>query len=495
MEEKDEAVEALMDVNGLRYMMTPGVSVATTRILREWDSQRASYSPGEVMQFIIGSGAAFVDPRNSYLKFTLRISGSDATKTTYRYFWGNDPAGRQNALNLFNDYRLTHSSGYEIDRIQAHLAAWTYLRDAYTKSKEWFDTVGSLMRGVQTGPDPVTFGQDGSGGALLFSNPQEATQNFADINSTMGTGGASNKFQVRKPFIPVPLVGGGTDLTVDVIIPLSAISGIWDNDQLSPPYLMAGLNLQMTVASKYTAFTLRTTAADPADIADDWTFSVENPRMCLETITFTDAVVRALSQTSVTNGLEMPFMATHYVSSTAFNSNNSIQINRGLSRANAVIVRNYTADQVASNTGAMKLDSQAANYMPTGANNGFQVKLGSEFMPTRPLDQPMALYHATQTAFGNWRADQMNTVTINDFSGRGPNVTGGVPNPTAVLGAFAMTLEKSSTLAQSGSPISASRDLQITFGSQFPAGNRLVDCFITYVLLVTLFADSALIRN
>ena len=44
-EERDAGVRSLIDVNGLAYRMTPGMSVATSRVTREWDALRAEYKP------------------------------------------------------------------------------------------------------------------------------------------------------------------------------------------------------------------------------------------------------------------------------------------------------------------------------------------------------------------------------------------------------------------------------------------------------------------
>ena len=106
----------------------------------------------------------------------------------------------------------------------------------------------------------------------------------------------------------------------------------------------------------------------------------------------------------------------------------------------------------------------------------------------------------------------------------GPNgVFSGEFPYTAGLGVFCMTLEKSSTLAQSGSPISASRDLRIDIGpvnistyltgsvkllGQVPAASTpysaLTDVkwngmylvvFVPYVCLCTVFLDSILVRS
>ena len=73
-EERDAGVRSLIDVNGLAYRMTPGMSVATSRITREWDALRPVYAPGDVLSFAISSGAAYVDPDNSYIKFQVQIA-------------------------------------------------------------------------------------------------------------------------------------------------------------------------------------------------------------------------------------------------------------------------------------------------------------------------------------------------------------------------------------------------------------------------------------
>ena len=213
-EERDAGVRSLIDVNGLAYRMTPGMSVATSRITREWDALRPVYAPGDVLSFAISSGAAYVDPDNSYIKFQVQIAVppapvSGAVKTQqpyYRFYWGEDTEGRQTALNLFQDMRLTHSSGYEIDRINRGFAAYKYIELAYTKDKQWWDTYGSLMRGmqVQTGTidangamtadsvlaHPLFFGADGGRGGTpdtyYFSNKVGGT-------TSQGLGGPINQ--------------------------------------------------------------------------------------------------------------------------------------------------------------------------------------------------------------------------------------------------------------------------------------------------------------
>ena len=526
-EEMDVGVRSLIDVNGLAYRMTPGMSVATSRVTRTWDALRSSYAEGDVMSFAISSGAAFVDPDNSYISFQLQIT-TDAVgaQGSYRYFWGNDTKGRQGCLNLFQDMRLTHSSGYEIDRVVKGFAPWRYIQNAYTKDVEWFDTVGSLLRGRQYAPKQGSnfYGNDGSGGAWPDVLPVQAPQGIlapADQLTTVQQFGYNssssppsvlaglNQSNGARPF------GLGDDaataagtIIVHCVVPLSCISGIWDTDQLSPSFLMAGARLELTIQNHAQVFVVR--SSDAAGSVPDpslWTISVVNPKLYLETITFTDAVLRAISMVSANSGLEIPFIAMHYSSVVPSASGTSAQINRGLSRANMVVVRNYPQTAVANTSRTSTIDSVAAYWLEPNTQ-GWQAKLGSEFMPTEAILRPMPLYHAVQNAFGNWKADRRNTVTSADYSGRGSlnsaNTAGAFALfcPFATLGVYAMTLEKSSTLAQSGSPISASRDLNVVYGgSDFSAysdplwGGILSDIYVPYVTLATVFLDSVLTRS
>ena len=244
------------------------------------------------------------------------------------------------------------------------------------------------------------------------------------------------------------------------------------------------------------------------------------PKLVLETITFTDAVLRSISMTSASSGLEIPFVAMHYSQAPLSQTSASIQINRGLSRANMVIIRPYPVSTTQPT--ALTLDCNKVYYWPTSSpsvdyqwngGGGFQAKLGAEFMPNRPVDNPIQMYHTTQNAFGNWKSDRRNTVTLEDFMGRGLTAGRAVFDQTyadfpvqSCLGCMAQSLEKSSTLAQSGSPISAARDLNVVWGpvdqsllskyrDSVDWNGMIVDIFVPYVCLATVYLDSVLTRS
>jgi hypothetical protein len=280
----------------------------------------------------------------------------------------------------------------------------------------------------------------------------------------------------------------------------------------------------LTVASVAQAFQARVAldavAAAPVNAlsAGDVTLTIRNPKLVLETVTFTDAVLRSLSMTSASSGLEIPFTAVHYSQAPMRDTSMSVQINRGLSRANMAIVRPYPV--IVSGPGGLSYDSNKTYYIPSAnpaGGGGFQTKLGAEFMPNKPIDNPLQMYHNTQMTFNNWKSDRRNTVTIADYAGRG--ITAGAarfnaaPESTAYpnaawpvqscLGIYAQTLEKSALLVQSGSPISAARDLNLTWGPtdailQYLGaqwGGLMVDIFIPYTTLATVFLDSILTRS
>lgn len=523
----EAGVRSLLEINGLSYRMTPGMSVATSRVTREWNAIRASYSPGDILSFPVSSGAAYIDPDNSYLAFNVVIQLNAGAGGPYSpngsnnlFFWGSDRMGRQNCLNLFKDMRYTHSSGYEVDRVTRGFAPWKYIQHAYTKDEEWHMTVGSLLRGVQTSQNASVYAyNDGSGpaygrsisatGNATYPPPLgqiataaqavDAEDMFYDSNHNVFAGKFMNNPEMR----PFSSDVNNDAITIRCIVPLSCISGIFDNDQLSPSFLVAGSRLDLTLQDKTQVWQIKT--KDGGAPTNNYNYSIQDPRIVLETITFTDAVLRAISMTSANVGLEIPFTAMHYSNAPIGTSDMSIQVNRGLSRANMVIVRLYP-NTAADNTGrCAALDSVAA-YQVTPDVQGWQAKLGAEFMPAVPISDPLQLYHAVQTAFGNWKADRRNTVKMVDYIGGqsfGPSLA---PLqqfcPYSTLGIYAMTLEKSTTLAQSGSPISAARDLNVVFGSpnlmvyNSPVWNNLAaDVYIPYVQLATVFLDSVLTRS
>lgn len=511
----DPAVRGLIDVNGLSYRMAPGLSVATSRVTREWDALRNVYNQGETVVFAVSSGAAYVDPENSYITFRMRVGMPDNTPVANDdqienpanlacgYNWGGSltaapasssappsvlPEYRQNALNLFESMRLIHSSGYEIDRLQRGFASWHYIKNAMTKDDMWYKGKGALLRGRQVlnGFDQTNldvtkrFIWDGGNGGVGTRIPGDV-KNFVH----------AFKVLTKEDNTTLPQ-GRSIGFAVDVVIPLSCISGIFETDALLPSYLMAGARIELRLKSLAEAL-VAGDGLKANDKALGAVFDIESPKLVLETVTLTDATLRAISMTSATSGLELPFVQVHQTEAQMTADNTNVQINRGLSRANMIVARPHYGYTPAITP---LVDSVQALVDLPDKVTGFQVKLGAEFMPSRRVDKAIRLWQQLQVAFGAFKSDYGHSIDYYSY--------------LYGLGFLGQTLEKSSTLAQSGSPISASRDLNMVIETtNVPPANdaaipsevdpnitdQRVDVWVPHVALATVFLDSVLIRN
>jgi hypothetical protein len=358
-----------------------------------------------------------------------------------------------------------------------------------TKDDAWFKGRGALLRGQQVNIDPAEMPNvaavagvydGGNGGSPEIKVlAKQLGQQEVDYQAYL------HAFKLQPKPLGSPDYPGAkpNGFEADIVIPLSCISGIFETDALLPSFLMAGARIELQLKTLQQAMVALSGSA-PAN-AVSALFEITQPKLVLETVTLTDATLRAISMTSASSGLEMPFVQVHQTQTQMTAESTSIQINRGLSRANMVVSRVFDRWKAAAEP---YRDSVCARQNFPAIVTGFQVKLGAEFMPSRRLEGALRLWQQAQVAFGSFKADYCHSVDFVSYLQR--------------LGYLAQTLEKSSTLAQSGSPISASRDLNIVIENSdvTPAGGDpnsevRVDVWVPHVALATVFLDSVLIRN
>lgn len=416
-------MSALLGVNSLDYRMAPSLSVFTTRTMRSWPAGNSSYSPGSEMSFTLSSGAAYIDPKNSYIQFKLFLD-KQTTAPSGTVGWslsdGTEPVTGAGAINLFDSYYYNHSSGYELDRLNGGMGTLATLKGAHRMSAGKTKTVTSLYNTVPA----------------------------------------------------MPTVEASKETTY--LIPLSELSGIFDTDTILPGFMVAGSRLNIKLKSNINnALVIGTTGLTPGS----WEIRDAEINLCC--LTPTDAVVRALSMQSASTGLEIPFERTFMtsVSQVEKKANVSVQVTRALSRANAIIV----APVDGSANGVVTKDYNSPLKGSDTKITSFQVKLGAETMPAQPARGLLAFYHQTLEAFGAFRTQLGSGVTTADFDAKAFCLT--------------QTLEKSSTLSQSGSSIAANRDLnmEITLEATSPALEHRV--FVPHVALATVFLDSVIVRS
>lgn len=508
------SAQQLMDLNGLTYRLDPSLSVATQRVQREYQTVRDQYNPGEWLVATFGTGATYVDARNSYLEFDLSFTFTQASSedthklrganqvslNQERYYLGlaggTTPDSGQ-ASSCFDTIRWVHSSGTELIR-EEQANRYNAIRNAFENSQDYNDTVGGMNSWLVDGLD-------------------------LDLTAAGGVRAA---------------VAAPRNYTRKVVLPLCQLTSAWSQSSLLPSFLIAGSTIELRISAIVDMFrTWRLLEYSDPQVADPGpppvtsnvrivpstgrfvpgaslipgdvplpsgtagpavaNVTINKPRLVCETITLTDAVQRALANLSSGRGLEYPIESQFYQRADASEKSNvSVQVTRALSRVNRM-----DASPRSTNIGESLGDAAAAvaagiytSYDTTGTwsignsrfdepGDSFYVQLGAETMPIVPISHPLKQYHAALVTFGKM-IDRFNppTVSLARFKENKAIMT--VP------------LEKSSTLSQSGVSVSAQRtaNFDITFADT-AAKSRDVDLFVTYVKLLTCFLDNVVVRS
>ncbi len=537
-------VGALLEVNRLDFRLPPSLSVATSRAEKHYPALVQDQVMGDTIQFLVSSGAAYVDLMNSYISFDLLFDLAAANEAIRM-------SPHVGYANMFQKYVITHSSGVELDRQNAAAGEWAQIKNYYDKSQHKRRVHGSLYclnddgrPGNPLWDTNVAYaqGKEGDDGPLGLYDSTTAFNasgytGFPDGGTTagyptaVGNWAPPSKVYLQKERIGtgadtqsavVPLSAGyiqsynPDDQTVHVVIPLASIAGIFDNGLIAPSFLMSGMRIDLQTYTKEHFFQLWKTpggAAQPTWNAAD-RVRIRGATIHLESFQLTDAITRKLSKISGTSGLEWYWDAVHQSQVTSQGTSVGLQVNRALSRANNVIVKtrsvnrigNPAVDSFASDpwkTRQLTSDLSTANAAVLSDMNSFQVQLGSEYIPAAPIQDVEDFLHSAIKTFGGFRRiDDVVGVPLWDFIGNQPLLatTAGTANLIlGPLGIAAVPLETSSTLQQAGAAISAQRtavvNCQYTTARADAASARQLDLFIVYSKLATLFLDSTVVRS
>jgi hypothetical protein len=449
-----ERVSDLLLVNQLSYVLPPSLSVAVTRSHAAYQANQAEYSEGQTISVTMSSGGQFVNFRESYLKLTVQQIG--AANTTTLPLWvaelndipGPDfRSGRNGVMNLFRSLRWVHASGTEIDQHVENLALWSYIKSRYTYSSDQTYNFGS-------------------------------TQDFETLNRDVAvftSGGATHTF----------------------LIPLSDISDAFNQQQLCPSFLCAGSRLELRLNPWEDAFCVQTIAAGAIPVAPaviPSSYVVSNVEIVLQQVQLTDAISRAIHNTSATSGLEYAFTSVAVTTQTNANTSGSIQLSRALSRANACFVARRSFRQVSA---AVDIRSRRQTHAPSflkivkdGTSGQFRVMLGGQQIPQTPVRSEREAYFHMLVAMGAaFDPTRCNTVSFHDYQGVAFNELSDT--------VYGISLETSSTLNQSGSAVSAQRVLlfDYTDAEVDASGSSQYTMFVPHVRLASCYLDSVIVRT
>jgi hypothetical protein len=556
MDATASGTSALMAVNGLNYGANDtSMSVVSSRKYKSFFSLGTSYTPGQIMQFVLSSGSEYMNARNSYIKFDVSVGPPTGTNAAYPVTFGSG----KGATNLFSEMVLVHSSGAEIDRTQ-DLATWCAHRNHWDKSSDWLNSIGSAMGleedqaySTEAGPSRQSVASNDLGYPLsaelakasgttititgagdLPSNPQEIWKQgdqlqvggstFVVVSAAGDTTthtitiypsptvtitatpiSASEVFRVRMYPSGATQVGVFEDATPKTfIIPLSQLSDIFDqNGQLLPNYLIAGSRLDLTLNQGTVAMFCNST--DGAVVNGNIPYTITSAEIVLDLYTLVDSVIRQLSAISATSGLSIDFSGYWHNASTLTSGdiNAAINISKALSQANAVHVIIRDADKVNPGDTAMSRDS--FDTVPYAQISNWQFVLGSQFIPQQPVDNLHESFIQTQAAWLKLDQALPNNVDITlKYADASPKDKGGLfpisastdygSKASIKTGIISLTMERNQMLTNSGQAISAQRGLQTLINMSSNSTTRLFTLFIDYLRLVDVFTDQITVR-
>jgi hypothetical protein len=249
--DKGAARAGLIGINNLNYRLEPDMSVAVNCTDKNHFFQQQQYTNSQRAVCVLNSGADYIDPRRSFLCFTIRLpEQSDSRKVDdngYGVNLGGTVRGNENitfgkpktispygfdakgyygsAINLIHSITISTRSGDELSRIE-RLNLLQYILNPWTRDQAWNDTVGAAM------------GQN----------------QFFTVSDDFDTNRDRKMLEMR------------------VAIPMYCLSGLFNYDKLLPSMLMSGLRIEIAWASPQTAFVR----------------SVATPKCCDMTMAFSD---------------------------------------------------------------------------------------------------------------------------------------------------------------------------------------------------------------
>jgi hypothetical protein len=326
---------------------------------------------------------------------------------------------------------------------------------------------------------------------------------------------------------------------VRVVIPLTHLIPMFRNNLLAPSYLIAGLRIELGTYAKETFFqsvtVLNKAGFDQDYVPFTWnplhSVQIQNPVINFETFTLTDAITRKIAQISAASGLEWSWDAIHQSFTTTSSTDFSYSINRNISRANIVVVKtrsvnnltaqseNYFASDAwdsplplpritfpmtyPQNPLANDRKPSSGDQAYDGTMASFQVQLGALYIPAQPIVNTTEFLHSALKTFCQYRRnDEVGGVPLFQFRGQAYSIApadndlidaiardstppGSTPPPvyytrtlTSIPDNFSRTLpslaiacvplESSSTLQQSGAAISPARTAIVNMRWLYP---------------------------
>ncbi len=543
-------VETMLDFNALQYEMFPDLSVCTERTMKNAFFQRDNYDANTTAYAVLNSGSDFIDGRNSYLIFNIKYSVSDPGQGGNEIVsWGKSGS----AYNIIRRIILTDRAGNELERIE-NVNRLVAMNQNLLNSEDWFDGYGTQFnhrRGLydkayESGGDLITTTADTDQATLKFVNNADGTCTITSsvnlFTSAMTSTGNTNIkvgksgtvgapritiYEGRPTAVPTtqtvmhcaghktgPLnytIENGnpsTHLEVDWssnllnnaeadvqdttwVLPLRWMSGIFDYEQLLPSQLMSGLRIEIQFETADKAFMRSNKSATTIS------YTINNPRIVLDSCKLTDAIQRELNERSANDGLEIVYRTWWSTESVVNSTQINLESRKAVSRAFRALTCIYDVD-----------NAESQSMVPAKFDyDRWQYRAGNLYFPNQPVtssgtetglvnqqhDVVLESYNHLQKMFAKnkelwWDSSQ----GVTDWAWKTfPNVTTNqIGDANAGFAILCADLERTTVQDLSGIPLNNSRVLALQARLKNTGNNRPIIMFMQYLKIARIFLDN-----
>lgn len=254
------------------------------------------------------------------------------------------------------------------------------------------------------------------------------------------------------------------------VIPLYKVCGLFDSSKLMPNLLAQGLKLDIQIEPN-------------ASKAIKWdagvgTVTITDPKILIQTVQLSDSVLRQISKTASSKGLEYMYHQFEDVSSSTTSTKIVLDSKRALSRTVNVFTKVKPTTVVATDNSYVSAPFDTANWsfmygglsMPSGCGAGSDIESYFYALHSNEKSQDM-------------RRDC--SVSLADFKGTGPKS----------FASHWVSLERSHVVALSGRPISVGNLLTFigTLNTAVPAGLD-VEMYVKYVSVLNLSLTKSVLK-
>jgi hypothetical protein len=408
----DKTRDFLLSMEGITYVKPMEYSSVIQRTFLKLQTDRDTYKGGDEISMVLNSGEYYVHGKTSFIKFKLNIIAQNAHMVDV------------GAQSVIESVILTHSSGTQIshNRNRNH---YNYINSHYDASTDYHEK------------------------ALSLSNRNAA-----------GATAGSNALASGESII--------------VIIPLSEINGLFDQEKLLPAQLMSMMRLQIGMEKNSDAFDW---------VADGGSYTVQAFEVWLDCVQLSDVVLNKLQNIAASPGGLIYSFNDYVHNSTSVVGTNVILSSRSkLAQVNHVFAQSRLIETVAIQTSNL---FRSEDVDADSGWNSYSYSYGGINLPSNSsiTDAVSQYYFALWSyALSSEKKDRTNVSYAEFIAGKQ---------------IVAANLQRTNS-ALSGLPVEGSRSIDVrgTFPATAPAGHiRYVDLYVSYVTLINIYTNNIMVKS